>query len=386
MNRFLLLLILFLTGLTGCASTPPDVLVDHTNPIRDDLFPRYTLFMPESGSEIFALSAQAIAFARGSQSPHYSDRENINALVSHIFDHSELGLLYRNNANTKASETFNNRAANCLSLSIMTYAMAKAAGLSPQFYQVEIPEYWTRRDGYNLLNGHINMRISPARNMADLRFSEAYMDVDFDPQAIRNLFKREPVTRKQVVAMFYNNKGADALIANSYSKAYAYFRAAVQADPTLSQAWLNLGVLYRKNEAFEAAEASYRQALKLNNDNLTAWENLAILYQYTGRKHESSEILTRIERKRQDNPFYHFILGEEAMDSGDARMALSHYRRAYKLDRQQHEVLFGLGKAYYELGDISQAERFLTRASEQVNKTQDKYRYLSKLSTLQSAR
>lgn len=385
MTRSLLLLTLLL-GLTACASAPPVASIDNTNPVRDDLFPRYTLFTPETSSEIFALSAQAIAFARGSQSPHYSDRANIKSLVSHIFDHSELGLLYRNNANTVARETFDNRAANCLSLSIMTYAMAKAAGLSPQFYQVEIPEYWTRRDGYNLLNGHINMRISPAKNMTDLRFSEAFIDVDFDPQAIRNLFKREPVNRKQVEAMFYNNKGADALIANSYSKAYAYFRAAVRADPGLSQAWLNLGVLYRKNDAFDAAEASYKQALTLNNDNLTAWENLAILYQYTDREQESREILARVESKRQDNPFYHFILGEEAMDSGDAHIALKHYQRAYRLDRTQHEVLFGLGKAYYELGDISQAERFLTRASEQVNNAQDKYRYLSKLSALQSAR
>ena len=48
-------------------------------------------------------------------------------------------MLYRNSANTTANTTFNNRAANCLSLSIMTYALAEHVGLNATFYEVEIP-------------------------------------------------------------------------------------------------------------------------------------------------------------------------------------------------------------------------------------------------------
>ena len=293
--------------------------------------------------------------------------------------------MYQGSANSIASETFDNRAANCLSLSVMTYAMAKAAGLMPQFYQVKIPEYWTRRDGYNLLNGHINLRIQPVPNSQQINLITPYIDVDFDPQTVRSRFERVPISKSRVVAMFYNNKGADALIANSYSRAYAYFRAAADADPTLGQVWVNLGVLYRKQEAYLAAERSYQQALGLNHENLTAWENLAILYNLTDRTEEAAAIQARITMKRQANPFYHFILGEEALDNESPKAALVHYRAAMRLDRTQHEVMFGMGRAYYELGDINKAEYFLGRAESLASSVQDKQRYRRKVSALQTS-
>ncbi|WP_218354728.1 tetratricopeptide repeat protein [Alteromonas lipotrueiana] len=372
-----------LIGTTGCASKI------HTEPeqvrvLRDDLFPSYHLFSVESAKEIFSLDDQASDFVRQSQSVQRVPHANMRELLNRIFDYSELGLLYQSSANSVASETFANRAANCLSLSVMTYSMARAAGFTAQFYQVDIPEYWTRRDGYNLLNGHINLRVQVAQNSHQLNLMTPYMDVDFDPQTVRSRFKRVPISKSRVVAMFYNNKGADALMANSYSRAYAYFKAAANADSQLGQVWVNLGVLYRKHQAYPAAEKSYQQAIALDYNNLTAWENLAILYRLTQRNEEADLIHARISAQRDSNPFYHFILGEEALEQGQPKVALVHYRTALRLDRSQHEVMAGMGRAFYELGDITQAERFLTRAANLASSEQDKARYQSKLSALQA--
>ena len=373
-----------LIGTTGCATSnhpePEQVQV-----LRDDLFPSHHLFNVETPHEIFALNEDAREFVRRTQVSQHDTHENMRALLNQIFDYSELGLLYQGSANSVASATFDNRAANCLSLSVMTYAMARTAGLMPQFYQVKIPEYWTRRDGYNLLNGHINLRIQPVPNSQQINLITPYIDVDFDPQTVRSRFERVPISKSRVVAMFYNNKGADALIANSYSRAYAYFRAAADADPTLGQVWVNLGVLYRKQEAYLAAERSYQKALGLNHENLTAWENLAILYNLTDRTEEAAAIQARITMKRQANPFYHFILGEEALDNESPKAALVHYRAAIRLDRTQHEVMFGMGRAYYELGDINKARHFLGRAESLANSVQDKQRYRRKVSALQTS-
>ncbi|WP_232365081.1 tetratricopeptide repeat protein [Salinimonas marina] len=373
-----------LIGTTGCATSnhpePEQVQV-----LRDDLFPSHHLFSVETPDEIFALNADAKDFVRRTQVSQHDTHQNMRALLNQIFDYSELGLLYQGSANSIASETFDNRAANCLSLSVMTYAMARAAGLMPQFYQVNIPEYWTRRDGYNLLNGHINLRVQPMPNSQQLSLLTPYIDVDFDPQAVRSRFDRVPISKDRVVAMFYNNKGADALIANSYSRAYAYFRAAAKADATLGQVWVNLGVLYRKQDAYGAAENSYQRALSLNDENLTAWENLALLYRLTDRKEQAHTIQARITAKREANPFYHFILGEEALDNESPEAALVHYRAAMRLDRTQHEVMFGMGRAYYELGDITKAEHFLSRAANLASSDQDKQRYQRKISALQSS-
>ena len=380
----IVLFIIFVISTAGCATNKdPDPVAPAL--LRDDIFPSYTLFPVETNREIFALGEDAIKFVNQTQAINHTPKQNISQLARQIFDHAELGLLYRSNANSVAAETFANRAANCLSLSILTYSMARAAGFTPQFYQVDIPEYWTRREGYNLLNGHINLRIAPTQNSQQITLRDVFVDVDFDPQAIRSHFKRVAIDKERVVAMFYNNKGADALLADRYTRAYAYFRAAAKTDPTLGQAWVNLGVVYRKQGEYAAAQQSYQKAIAMDEENLTAWENLAVLYRLSDRQDRADDIQARLRAKRQANPFYHFILGEEALDNGRTKQALSHYRQALKLDRRHHEVLFGLGKAYYALGDISRAEAYLTRAAAMADSAQDKHRYNSKLSALQTA-
>ncbi len=301
-----------------------------------------------------------------------------------IFDHSDYGMLYRNSANTTADTTFNNRAANCLSLSIMTYALAEHVDLVATFYEVDIPEYWTRREGYSLLNGHINMRVSMPEVNHVTSIGGSWADVDFDPQMLRNYFLRKPVSKNKIVSMYYNNKGADALVANSYTKAYSYFRAAATLTPELQQSWVNLGVLYRMVDAYEQAEMTYKHALSLDDENLTAWENLSILYTHQDRNEEAMQITQMVEAKRKNNPFYHYILGEQAFESGNIMAAIKHYRKGLKLDNARHEILFGMAKAYNELGDVSEAQRFLERAVKHSPNQQEKQRYSSKLATLAS--
>ena len=380
----------FMSGVLFCASCATQVesnitQTPSTSVFRDDLFPSYMLSPVEDSHTIFALSSEAQAFVDRTQSDIRTPRENIRNLVNQIFDHAALGLSYQSAANTNAATTFERGQANCLSLSVMTYAMAKYAGLSPQFYQVNIPEYWTRREGVNLLNGHINLRISPHKNPNDIVFSEAFADVDFDPQEARNDFTREPISRKRVIAMFYNNKGADALLADSYSTAYRYFKAAVNTDSTLSQAWVNLGVLYRRLDENDSALASYQRALEVNPNHLTAWENLSILYAATGRENEAQKIQNRLARERQQNPFYHTMLGEDALAAGKPTQALSHFRAALRLDRRQHVIYFGLAKAYVALGEDAKARTQLVKAARLVPDENLKARYQSKLSALQSS-
>lgn len=383
MNR-LCLVFLLSCALIGCASTSPPVVLSPYPALHDELFTSYEAFPVETEEEVFYLSPEAKAFVDRATiiSGGSAHHKSVKKLVSAIFDHSEMGLLYRNNANSTADTTFNNRAANCLSLSIMTYAMAQHAGFEAKFYEVDIPEYWTRREGFSFLNGHINLRVGISKDPTVTNIGPSFADVDFDPQMLRNHFPRINVTKKRILAMFYNNKGADALIANSYTRAYSYFRAAAVLAPELEQSWVNLGVLYRMVGEYDYAQQSYEYALNLNENNLTAWENLAILHRHKGELDRADEIKVMVDFRRKSNPFYHFILGEQAFEEGRYEEALTFYQRALRLDDTRHEVVFGMSKVYYAIGDISSAERFLKRAVLLAPNEQDEHRYTSKLSSL----
>ena len=125
------------------------------------MFPSYIHFPVETEEQVFALSDEAKAFVDEAIKQEDDQRQQIKVLVAKIFDRSDLNLLYRGNANTVASDTFQNRSANCLSMSIMTYALASYAGFDASLQDIDIPEYWTRRDGFSLLNGHVNVRVVP---------------------------------------------------------------------------------------------------------------------------------------------------------------------------------------------------------------------------------
>lgn len=374
-------IVVLLGLLTACQSTqqaqqqPDTVLYDHA-------FPDYALFPVETEQEVFELDEDAKAFVGRVVNPIYDPIDRMETLIEQIFDRSELNLLYMGNANTTAAETFHNRAANCLSLSIMAYSMAKEAGFSVRFQDIDIPEYWTRRDGFSLLNGHINLKVMPRPTSNVIQLIEKGFEVDFDPQASRNHFPKSFVDRYTILAMFYNNKGADALLANSYTKAYSYFRAAINTDPEFDSAYVNLGFLYRLNQHYQYAENAYTHALEIDPENLTAWENLAYLYTNTGQPERANEIMARVERQREDNPFYHFILGEQEFENENYLGALEHYRSALRLDKSRHEIFYGLAKTYYQLGDVNRSARYFKKAIQRSRTDQDQRRYQGKLDFL----
>ena len=379
-----ILIVVLCTLLVACQSTERKVTSASPTLLDDSLFPSYELFPVETPEEIFYLDEEAQQFAERAVYESSASEKNVKRLVKSIFGRSEHGVLYRNSANTTANTTFSNRAANCLSLSIMAYALAEHAGLKATFYEVDIPEYWTRRDGFSLLNGHINLRVSVPNEPLLVSIGSSYADIDFDPQMIQSDFPRNAVPKERVLSMFYNNKGADALVANSYSRAYSYFRAAAILSPSLQQSWVNLGVLYRMVGAYEQAELAYKHALTINDSHLTAWENLAILYIHQERDEEAKAITEMVEARRRSNPYYHFILGEQDYDEGKYARAIEHYQRALRIDDSRHEILFSLARTYHQLGDINNAQRYLEKAVRHSPNEQDRSRYMSKIAALAS--
>ncbi|MGJ8681585.1 MAG: tetratricopeptide repeat protein, partial [Paraglaciecola sp.] len=202
-----LILFVNLFLLCACQTIPhKDFTVDVPKPF-DQGFNTKELLQVESEEQIFQLNKSSKAFVRQMITSERNPISKMESLVYGVFGRSNMNLLYRGDANTVASETFKNRAANCLSMSIMMHALAKEAGFQVSFQEVEIPEYWTRRQGYSLLNGHINLRMSVKNTNTSFVFQTRSYQVDFDPQPSRNNFPKKIVSKRHVIAMFYNNKG-----------------------------------------------------------------------------------------------------------------------------------------------------------------------------------
>ena len=267
--------------LTGCQSltTLQDIYsnAEKTTLYLDDEFSGYENTTIETEAEIFALSDEMKTMAKR-VGLERSARRKATTLLMHFFNPENINLTYQTGANVIAADAFQNKEANCLSLTIMAYAIAKEAKLDVAFQRVNIPEYWVRNGDVNMLSGHINLAVlEPKAEQTVLLFERSKIEIDFDPFVLKKSFPKRRINKRSVLAMFYNNKGANALIKKDYLTAYAYLKSAVSVDPSFSPAWGNLGILYRFKGHEQSAMDIYRYAIDLNHSNLTAMANLSML-------------------------------------------------------------------------------------------------------------
>lgn len=381
-RRHIILIFIVSLCLSACAQTS-----HHANDIdllSNEYFPENTKYQIESSEDIFILSPQAIDFVNEIVDTNRSEKEQVTELVGAIFDRSNLSMDYSAQANTTASETFEHASANCLSLTIMVYSMVQTLGLEAQFKDVYIPEFWTRREGNTLLNGHINLQIIPQNTYNNMLLRKRPITVDFDPLQDGNRFSSRILTQKQIVSYFYANKAADAMIDNNSNLAFRYLQAALKLNRRNQGAWLNLGVLFSRNSLYAESEAAYSKLTESMSNYSTALQNLAVLYRKTGREEQAKKIAMRLKNKRESNPYYHKMLGDLAFDNNAYRKAIKHYRNAIRLNHKPHEFHFNMAKSYMALGDIKNTRRFLENAKARSDDDKTGAQYSSKLSTLAS--
>lgn len=385
-----LLVIISITVLTSCQTTnhSTSILTADNLLVPDAEFENVAdapLTNIETASEIFMLPEQAKINIHKLIGSYRSMPERTKAVLDFIVSYADDGLIYDNSATRTASETLYYSKANCLSLSILAYSLAREVGMDATFQDVQIPEYWTSQLNQTWLNGHVNLRLKHHRQVADgigVVLLGSDFVVDFDPYSLKKRFPTRPITEQRIVAMFYNNKAAVAFAKQHYAQAYAYYKAAINADSQFAVTWSNLGVLYRIHNLHNLAEKAYHHSLALAPDSINTLSNLAYLYQLQGKEDLANQLERQVIKQRENNPYYYLMLGTEAYNKHDFRQGIKHFEKSLALDSDNHEAYFGLARSYFSLNQFAQAERYLSKAQRHTFTKQDKQRYQKKLAVL----
>jgi len=383
-NFNVLVLVTLFMFLSACQSTSlqrTNIQPNYSDLYLDDAFKQKHSI--ESAEEVFAIDDEMKRMVTEKLLPIRNSKERAKELLMHLFSKENINLAYKNSANLTAIEAYHNHMANCMSLTIMAYALANEAELDVKFQDVKVPEYWVRNGQYNMLTGHVNLVLTEPRNPGTtIVYGKDLLQIDFDPTMYKNSFPKKIVEKSTVLAMFYNNKGAEALIAKKYALAYSYLREATIVDPMFSPAWGNLGILYKLNDHRSAAKKTYQHAILLDKDNLTALSNLSYLAKAEGDIEQVQKIEHLLHEKRNKNPYYHALLADEAFFRGQNTVALKLYKKAIRMNKKVHEFYFGLAKVYYSLDDIPRAERAMKKALLYNKTSTTEHQYLAKLDFL----
>ena len=365
--------------LAACAVVPlpvanPQLLHDHLFALPNP---------PLDSQAAFAMSDEMRAYAARELASLAHQADPRRALIDALYKKGRLQLDYDATLTRSAAEAFSSRSGNCLSLVIMTASFARYLGLPVSFQSVQTDDYYSRSGGLYLASSHVNLVLEPPSMRSGFsRTDRESLTVDFLPQAELRGQRTRALEERTIVAMYLNNRAAEALAAGRVVEAYGYARAALLQDPGFYSASNTLGVVYSRAGHAGPAEAAFRHALAGDADNISALSNLVKLLDRQDRGAETAALAARLERLQPVPPFHHFNLGRAAMDAGNYALARDQFLRELRLQPYQDEVHFWAAQAYWRLGQTSQSRRHLSQAAENSANRVTHDRYAAKLEGL----
>lgn len=357
--------------LAGCASLPPPVL----DPLWDDA--RYAATPEPKAEELFALSPAMREFLRVDLRQAVRRHGAQMGLYKALMDGGHLRIEYDGSRTRTAAEAFDARAGNCLSLVLMTAALAREMRLTVHYQLVEVGDIWTRSAQFTLLNGHVNLSLSE-RLSTHTPSAMGSLTVDFQPIEDPARARASRLAEETLVAMFFNNRAVELVEAGQHAQAYQALRAALRADPRHLNGLNTLAVLHRRQGDLARAEASLRLLLRHEPFNRHAAANLVLVLEESGRLDEAKQLASTLPPA----PFADLERGQALARAGRWPEALQAYQRQLRVAPDFHGLHLELARAFLQLGDLGRARKHLQTASEQAPSPAWRQAYEGKLRAL----
>jgi tetratricopeptide (TPR) repeat protein len=342
--------------LTGCAVAPRAPLPAHVL-WQDQAFDYDAASVSVTRQDLFQLEPELASKLHDPGIQNSSAQYRLNRLVSLLFGPETKDFPYSGGHSTVAAETWRRKRGDCLSLTVLSYSLARALGLSVQMQEVRVPDVFDRRGSVEFLNRHVNVLI---RDVGLLHFQDGSMRagnliIDFEPQ-IGSRREGLALSDDGILSRFYNNIAGEYLAQGDLTLAYAHFKAAILADPGYSPSYSNLAQLYERRGLLQNAEQLLLHAIALNEDADIALRSLHQLLVSQGRESEASKY-TEILRARQDkDPYYWLGVGLDHLQRGNNKKAVSALEHAQALTSGFQEVHRYLAIAYWRAGKQPQAK------------------------------
>ena len=272
---------------------------------------------------------------------------------------------------------------NCFSFSNLYIAAARYADVSADFQLVYTPPSWSVANTTWVLNQHVNvsgrvnrlttygaqrredhlpMETGTHMNPGSQRSVYIRYLLDLNPDVLFDPYRTELLADNQILALYYANKGAEALFDGKLGLAYEYTKHALLADEYSAPAWNNLGVMYGRVDKLEEARQAYLNAILVDPDADSARNNLVSLYLRTGDQANAELMESNLTSRRHRNPYYHFNLGEEQLHNDQPLEAIRHYRDAIRRKKDEQLFYLSLAEAHMQLGNYRDARSSLRKA------------------------
>lgn len=371
--------------LSACASTGQ----------RASLSSAVSLPVPPVRAELFGApvpvpdAAQMFALSPGQQAnflEYFHDpAQSVHKPHERIYRYLEgrLGDFRYHGSTLTATEALAANHGNCLSLAVLTTALAKLVGVEADYQTIRNALVYERRHGLITVADHVRTRLYDPTFVPEpglIRLQRPHIVIDYFPE--RGQRRGGRVDTQGLLAMFYVNLAGEALIANDLPRSYWLLQAALANAPGSPGVLNSMAVLHRMAGDSRSAEALFRHALDLHADNVNLLENLRNLVRSQGRTREADAIEQTLLALPSRDPYRMIELGIQAQAEGRLQRALDFYDRASVLAPYLHEAYWRKAVVYHALGELPRAEDLLQQAMDKASRDHDRRLYHAKLATL----
>lgn len=359
MLRVTIVLVIILNGLMGCSSTE-QVEHKHKAPLNvpaslllEGVFEKTEVEKP---TQIFALSPiQQKQFL-----DYYYASENQDELSHHrLYNYLELtvdGFHYR-------GETYNAQVAharkegNCLSLAILTTALARLVGLEVEYQLVSSAPVYRRYEKLMFLSSHVrtivyaNNYVAPPNTLV-IRKPSIVIDYFPEDGDITGL----SVNHQDFVSMYYQNLAANAVLMKRFEHAHSLLMAAMNVSPSNAETLNTLAILYKQTGYVEAARELLEFAYANTSASANLISNFAQLLEQQGDSKRAALLRDEIIHIDDHNPYRWLDLANEFYAKGNFKLANKYFLRAVDVAPYLHEGHFGLAITFAKLGRKTRAQ------------------------------
>ncbi|GAB2684324.1 tetratricopeptide repeat protein [Aliiglaciecola aliphaticivorans] len=381
-------LVTMLAGLGACQTSNPNTPVvssQHESLSQVSLNWRSSLFRPREVASVDDIFQLTVKQQNDFKTYYFAERNAHIEGHERLYNYLEMilyGFDYKGDT-YKASDALSKHSGNCLSLAIVTTALANLVDLDVRYQRVNTAPIYQRFHNVMTLSSHVRSHVfapeTPLKKN-EIVVARKKMIIDYFPE--KGNVRGDFLNKSQFLSMYYQNLAGDSLVAKDYDLTYALLAKAMEISSEDPETLNTLAVLYKKLGDLAKAEQIYDYSLNNTSGSVNILSNYAMLLTEQNRQEELSTLQEKLMSIEDDNPYRWYDIANQHFDKEELFKALRYFKRSIKTAPYLHEGYFGLAKTYYQLGRVKSAKQNMDKAVELAFTPKDKVLYQAKLKVL----
>lgn len=278
-----------------------------------------------------------------------------------------------------AQQTLDNLRGNCLSLTVLSTALAELVNVDIHFQLLDQNPVYSINNNLLVSSDHLRavLKSYPKKQNNELMGRVSYIRIDyFDTDGLSFV---NDITVKTQKSLFYSNLAIEKLADQKIDSAYSYAKEALDIYPENASALNTMGILHRNRGDVATAESLYEFGARYYSKAPVFIRNYKNLLASQGRDFDLQNVLPI---GQGSHPWGWVRAGKAAFNDGEYDEAVRYYKEALAIAPDIHQVYLFAGQASLAAGKKEQSKKFIIEAYKLSNGVEEQQQYKRKLLAL----